>query len=55
MTIPEDVKFEIAPRFYRAAWGVRDGTVVFMNATHMWYLDLQAEVGSAARNPYRLC
>lgn len=41
MSIPEPSKSNIAPRFYRAAWGTREGTVLFMNASHAWFLDLE--------------
>ncbi|GHJ88229.1 hypothetical protein NliqN6_4631 [Naganishia liquefaciens] len=40
-TIPDSTRFDVAPRFYRAVWGTREGTVIFLNANHLWFLDLQ--------------
>lgn len=48
MTIPESARFDVAHRFYRAVWGTREGTVVFVNATRLWFLDV--EVGQDIRN-----
>lgn len=45
MTIPASARFDVAHRFYRAVWGRREGTVVFVNATRLWFLDLEVGVG----------
>lgn len=41
MQVPEEDKYAAAPAFYRAAWGSRNDNVLLMNATHVWFLDLE--------------
>ncbi|KAJ9097745.1 hypothetical protein QFC21_004783 [Naganishia friedmannii] len=41
MQVPEEEKFAAAPDFYRAVWGSRNDSVLLMNATHVWFLDIE--------------
>lgn len=41
MSIPDGANFDMASRFYRVAWGTREGTALFINASHAWFLDLE--------------
>jgi hypothetical protein len=51
MTIPHEAKVDVAPQFYRAAWGTREGTVLFINASRTWFLDLEVREANGAAFP----
>lgn len=42
--MPEEDKFAAASDFYRAVWGPRNDNVLLMNATHVWFLDLEVSL-----------
>ncbi|KAJ9124045.1 hypothetical protein QFC22_000838 [Naganishia vaughanmartiniae] len=41
LQVPEEERFAAAPAFYRAVWGSRNDDVLLMNATRVWFLDLE--------------